>query len=132
MLKVKNDILQSLDKGNAVFMVLLYMSAAFDTVDHSILLHRLQTRFGMGGVVESWFSTYLHNRTVKVNVKNTFSKEHLLTYSLPQGSIIGPQGFKLYTAPVGDIIREYGVYFHSYVDDIQLFAEFNPKTVGDC
>ncbi|XP_072042751.1 uncharacterized protein [Amphiura filiformis] len=63
LFKVKNDILQSLDKGNAVFMVLLDMSAAFDTVDHSILLHRLQTRFGMGGAVKSWFSTYLHNRT---------------------------------------------------------------------
>jgi len=132
LLKVKNDILQSLDQGNAVFMVLLDMSAAFDTVDHSILLDRLQTRFGIGGVVKSWFSTYLHNRTIKVTVKNTFSKEHHLTYSLPQGSIIGPQGFTLYTAPVGDIIRAHDVSFHAYADDIQLFAEFNPKIMGDC
>jgi hypothetical protein len=132
LLEVKNSLLESLDHGNAVLMVLLDMSAAFDTVDHNILLARMESRFGMTGKVISWYETYLKNRTTKVVIKDTYSAEHCLTYSLPQGSIIGPQGFTLYTTPVGDIIRDFEVSFHKYADDIQLFIEFNPKVKGNC
>ena len=63
------------------------------------------------------------------------SRQHIplcrYNYSVPQGSIIGPQAFIMYTHPVGDIIRNHDVEFHSYADDIQLFCEFNPKIPGD-
>ncbi|XP_072019942.1 uncharacterized protein [Amphiura filiformis] len=59
------------------------------------------------------------------------SNEHTLTYSLPQGSIIGPQCFIMYTIPVGEIIRRYSICFHCYADDIQLYAAFEPKVSGD-
>jgi len=132
LLKVKNDLLLSLDNNKAVLMVLLDMSAAFDTVDHDILLHRLVTKFGINGSVKSWFNTYLKDRSTKVAIDGSFSNEHVLKYSLPQGSIIGPHGFILYTSPVGDIIRSFDISFHAYADDIQLYAEFDPKTNGDC
>jgi len=131
LVKVQSDILQSLDNNKAVFLVLLDMSAAFDTVDHDIFLNRLNNRFGMGGAVQSWYKTYLKDRTTRVTVNHEFSVDHVLKYSLPQGSIIGPQGFTMYISPVGDVIRSYGISFHAYADDIQLYTEFNPKSDED-
>ena len=61
-----------------------------------------------------------------------FSDDHILKYSLPQGSIIGPQGFIMYTSPIGDIIRKHNICFHAYADDVQLYSEFSPRIAGDC
>jgi hypothetical protein len=107
------------------------MSAAFDTVDHAILLRRLKTHFGMNESVVSWYKSYFNNRTVRVSINSVMPDEHTLTYSLPQGSIIGPQGFIMYTCPVGEIIRRYNICFHCYADDIQLYSQFDPKITGD-
>lgn len=77
------------------------------------------------------YTSYLDNRNVRVSVNNDLSDEHILKYSLPQGSIIGPQGFIMYTTPIGEIIRRYNICFHCYADDIQLYAECDPKIPGD-
>ena len=132
LLKVKNDLLCSLDNNKAVLMVLLDMSAAFDTVDHDILLDRLESKFGIKHMVKSWFSTYLRDRVTKVSIDGDFSVNHIMRYSLPQGSIIGPHGFILYTSPVGNIMRAFDISFHAYADDLQLYAEFDPRSEGDC
>ena len=132
LLKVKNDLLCSLDNNKAVLMVLLDMSAAFDTVDHDILLDRLESKFGIKHMVKSWFSTYLRDRVTKVSIDGDFSDDHVMRYSLPQGSIIGPHGFILYTSPVGNIMRAFDISFHAYADDLQLYAEFDPRSEGDC
>ena len=132
LLKVKNDLLQSIDDNKAVLVVLLDMSAAFDTVDHALFLQRLDKRFGIRGYANSWFKTYLENRTTKVAINQMFSDDHILKYSLPQGSIIGPQGFIMYTSPIGDIIRKHNICFHAYADDVQLYSEFSPRIAGDC
>ena len=115
-------------------MVLLEvdMSAAFDTVDHDILLGRLESNFGIKHLVKSWFSTYLRDRVTKVSIDGDFSDDHVMRYSLPQGSIIGPHGFILYTSPVGNIMRSFNISFHAYADDLQLYAEFDPRSGGDC
>ena len=76
-------------------------------------------------MVKSWFSTYLRDRVTKVSIDDDFSDDHVMRYFLPQGSIIGPQGFILYTSPVGNIMR-------AYADDLQLYAEFDPRSEGDC
>ncbi|XP_077985142.1 uncharacterized protein LOC144439783 [Glandiceps talaboti] len=62
LLRVQNDILSALDNGKIVMMVLLDLSAAFDTVDHSILISRLQNRMGITGTALSWIESYLRNR----------------------------------------------------------------------
>ncbi len=63
LLRVLNDILLSIDTGNSVVLLLLDLSAAFDTVDHSILISRLEHCVGIGGSVLQWFKSYLNNRT---------------------------------------------------------------------
>ena len=78
LLKVKNDLLCSLDNNKAVLMVLLDMSAAFDTVDHDILLDRLESKFGIKHMVKSWFSTYLRDRVTKVSIDGDFSDNHIM------------------------------------------------------
>ena len=132
MLKVKSDILQSLDRNNAVFLVLLDISAAFDTVDHHILVDRLESLFGISGTVKAWFRSYLDNRHTRVSIRRAQSVEHVLKFSVPQGSVIGPQCFLMYTHPVGDIIRGHNNNFHVYADDTQLYVKFDPKFPGDC
>ena len=65
-------------------------------------------------------------------MKTVLSDDHILNYSLPQGSIIGPQGFILYTSPIGNMIHRHNICFHCYTDDIQLYAAFDHKIPGDC
>ena len=73
------------------------------------------------------------DRSTWVMINNVMSQQHILNNSVPQGSIVpGPQGFIVYTHPVGDIIRAHNICFHTYADDTQLFCDFNPKIPGDC
>ena len=64
-------------------------------------------------------------------INNAMSRHHIFNYSVPQGSIVGPQAFIMYTHPVGDIIRAHNIDFHTYADDTQLYCEFSPKIPGD-
>ena len=112
-------------------MVLLDVSATFDTVVHDILLGRLESKFDIKQMVKSWFSTYLRDRVTKVSIDGDFSHDHVMRYSLPQGSIIGPHGFILYTSTVCNIMRAFNISFHAYADDLQLYAEFDPRSGGD-
>ena len=109
-------------------MVLLDMSAGFDTVDHDILLDRLESKFGIKHMVKSWFSTYLRDRVTKVSIDGDFSDDHVMIYTFPEGSIIGPHGFILYTSSAGNIMRAFDISFHAYADDFQLYAKFDPRS----
>jgi hypothetical protein len=120
LLMVQNDILQSLDKKQSVILVLLDLSAAFDTTGHEILLSRLAERFGISGNVLAWFKSYLPSRSQFVNTNGTYSSTHNLKYGVPQGPIL----YLLYTAPVADIIRRYDLNYHIYSDDTQLYVSF--------
>ena len=111
-------------------MVLLDLSAAFDTVDHGLLLYRLKNDIGVSGTVLKWFDSYLSSRCSSVSIDNVFSEQSKLVYGVPQGSVIGPVQFVIYTQPMGAIIRSHNVSFHSYADDTQLYVSFNPKIAG--
>ena len=131
LLRVKNDILNELDNGKAVMVVLLDLSSAFDTIDHNILVDRMQKEFGVTSTAKNWFSTYLTDRTTRVCVLGDYSKDHDLKYGVPQGSVAGPPIFTAYAQPVADIIRRYKIGFHIYADDTQLYISFDPKSEED-
>ena len=119
--------MESVSHRKGVFLALLDLSAAFDTVNHKILLSRLANDFGIHGNVLKWISSYLSNRTTSVCVNGVASQQLELKYGLPQGSIVGPQQFTLYTTPIGDILRQFELCYHIYADDIQIYTSFNPR-----
>ncbi|KAL8610879.1 hypothetical protein ACOMHN_056734 [Nucella lapillus] len=120
LLKVVSDLLLSLDEGKVSVLALLDLSAAFDTIDHLILLSHLEHVFGVSDTALNWFRSYLSGRTQCVSIQNCQSSPASLAYGVPQGSVLGPVLFVLYTAPLTDLISSHSVIPHSYADDTQL------------
>ena len=127
LLCIKNDIHISLSKGVPTALVLLDLSAAFDTIDHKTMLDRLSSWFGLGGVVLEWFSSYLSGRFQLVKVGDRLSDPSMLLSGVPQGSVLGPILFSLYTTPLTNIISSHKVISHHfYADDTQLYIPLTP------
>ena len=130
-IRVQNDILRELDDKNCVLLVLLDLSAAFDTIDHMILLESLHSRFGLDGDVLSWFRSYLKNRHQCIYIGGCCSGKRCLICGVPQGSVLGPLLYLLYVFGLGDILRQHGINYHFYADDSQLYLAFSPKDPRD-
>ena len=103
---------------------MLYLSAAFDNVDHSILLNRLENRLGIRGNALNWFKSYLSDRSQCVLINGAKSSHKKLQSGVPQGSVLGPILFNIYTIPLGDILRKHFMPYHFYADDSQKHAFF--------
>ena len=97
-------------------MCLLDLSTAFDTVDHSVLLEILNKRYGMGGMVNDWFATYLSQRFCKISIQDAYSTPRELTFSVPQGSIAGPSLYTYYASTLQDVIPS-DIDIYAYADD---------------
>ena len=123
-MKVHNDIVSATDNQSYVILLLLDLSAAFDMVHHKILLQRHSCRFGINGKALCWFKSYLENRTQVVNIKGATSCSKDLRCGVPQGSVLGPILYVLYTSPLGDIVRNHGLSCHFYADYTQLYCSF--------
>jgi hypothetical protein len=104
LIKVHNDILKSLDAGQSVALVMLDLSAAFDTIDHSILIRRLERNAGVTGHALKWFRSYISDRQQQVIINEKSSSVVTLSYGVPQGSVLGPILFCIYTLPISNII----------------------------
>ena len=121
LLHVHNNILRAVDKHNAVALVLLELSAAFNTIDHSIMLSQLSKRLGVGGVALKWFESYLKGRKQSVVINETLSSPADVLYGVPQGSVLGPKLFTIYTLPIAAIARKHNKEINLYADDTQIY-----------
>ena len=124
LVKVNNDICMALDSGKCVLLALLDLSAAFDTIDHDILISRL-SKLGITDIPLNWFSSYLKDRYQSVSIQGTLSKSQPLQFGVPQGSVLGPLLFCLYISPLGSLIRNHNLDFQQYADDNQLYHTFS-------
>jgi len=117
LVSVQNDIWMMIDDKNAVILVLLDLPAAFDTVDHNLLLSRMMIQLGIGGTVFTWLKSHISRRSQRVNIGDAFSLVATLLFGVPRGSVIGAILFTIYTLPIGDIARTHGLNVHFYADD---------------
>src|SRR6187399_2542757 len=125
LLRIQNDLLLASNQQKVSALVLLDLSAAFDTIDHQILLTRLNTTFGFCGCALSLLYSYLSNRTQHVTIGNQSYASIPLTTGVPQGSVLGPLLFSLYTSPITSIFANTPVSFNLYADDTQLYISFS-------
>ena len=123
-LKIHSDLPASMDAGRVTALALLDLSAAFDTIDHTILLSRLDDWFGVTGKALGWFKSYLTVTCQKIKLGDCLSSKADLKFGAPQGSVLGPLLFKLYTTPLSTMICEHAIPHYLYANDSQLYVSF--------
>ena len=128
--------METIDFGKITIQTALNMSAAFDTLDHATLLHRLKHTFGLSGFVISWIRSYLTNHTSFVKIDSSSSSCTTICTGVPQGSVLGPLLFVLFISPVANVINpdlsetNNLVSFHQYADDTQLYIGTNASMLA--
>ena len=122
LLKVHNEINLNIDNGKVTAPTPLGLYAAFDTIDHDILITRLSTWYGISGTALSWFTSYLTDRRQAIKIGNCFSDMLPTSCGVPQGSVLGPLLFTLYTTPLSSVIQSHNLDHHLYADDTQIYV----------
>jgi len=127
LLKVTNYLLLTLESDDNAILVLLYLSATFDTVDHGTLLKHLEHWVGIKGTALNWFHSYLLQRPFfsSLSIGQYSSSPASVSYGVPQGSILGPVLFCLDMLPLGNIIRKCDISFHSMQPLLDCLKEIN-------
>ena len=105
LVRIHNDIAQSIDSRRSVLLVLLDLSAAFDAINHNTLLRRFFSGYGLSGDVLVWLTSYLYNRTCVVRVKSDVSEIETITTGVPQGTVLGPLLLNAYIAPLTTLLQ---------------------------
>ena len=121
LVKIQADIMAAIDKGHSVAMIMLDLSSAFDTLDHSILLARLRNMYGIRGAALRWFHSYLSDHRQYVSINGVHSDMVHMDFGVPQGSVLGPKLFSLYIKPLSEVITWHGL---SYISSMQTTCKF--------
>ena len=122
MVHIQYDILKALDCGKHIIIVLLDLSAAFDSGDHDILLDKLHM-IGVRGDALRWVESCISARTQVIMIGDAKSQPIHLPCGMPQGSVLGPLLFNIYCHDLGSGFVNHGVHYHMYADDTQLYVE---------
>ena len=130
LLRIMNDLLLDIDCNKVSMLSLLDLSAAFDTIDHSILLKRLEFSYGIKGNALSWFTTYLSDRSQSIFINQDLTSfPSFLKWGVPQGSVLGPILFSLYIMPLSNITDHHKISSKSFADDTQLYDSSTPEQI---
>ena len=124
LLALTNEILLNLDNGLCSVLMLLDNSAAFDTVDHDVLVSDLENDIGVEGIALDWFKSFLAGRTQATSVRGSTSEASNMKYGVPQGSVLGPVLFNIYVRNFIKLLRDAGFTVHGYADDHQIITTF--------
>ena len=122
ILKLTNDFLSAADHGNVTLLASLDLSSAFDLVDHEVLLERLRCSFGFASSVLQWFHSFLTKRSRFFHFRDTYSSVSPVLSGVPQGSVLGPILFVLYTAEIINLVKDFHLSAHVFADDIQVYG----------
>ena len=112
-----DEALCALDKNLAFILLLIDLSAAFDTVDIDLLLHTMATEIGIRGIALDWFESFLKGRNQRVLIENSLSDSLKVDFGVPQGSVLGPVLFNIYIRSLFEIIENHGFSTSGYADD---------------
>ena len=124
---VMNCLLGSADEGQVSVLTSLDLSAAFDTLHHTILLAQLHDMFGISGKALQWFTSYLFDRVQAASISGRVSSQKKLHYGVPQSSVLGPVLFILYIQPLSEVISRCRYGHHKFAGDIQLHPSSTPS-----
>ena len=127
LIQVVDDIQVMLSNNLHVAMVLLDSSSAFDTIDHGLMFTRLQEQFSITNGGLAMIKSYLTNRNFSVIIGEQISNPKELKYGVPQGSILGPMFYLLYTTEIESIVRSHGMQIHVYADDCKVYFSYKPE-----